>query len=160
MNFLKSQLKSIKRKDYPVAVFIADVDHFKKVNDTYGHPFGDKVLFKISNVINSYMRKTDCFARYGGEEFAGIMPGLSMENAYRVIKRIHDAVGAAVTSDESKGVQVRVTISIGVSQLNKYETIEDTISKADVALYEAKKERNKVVCAQPWLNGDSLLPNP
>jgi diguanylate cyclase (GGDEF)-like protein len=72
-----------------------------------------------------------------------------MENAYKVIMRIHDAVGATITSDESTGAQAKVTISIGVSQLDKYESIEDTINKADVALYKAKKERNKVVCAQP-----------
>jgi diguanylate cyclase (GGDEF)-like protein len=149
MSFLKSQMRSIKRKDFPVAVFIADLDHFKKINDTYGHPFGDKVLSNISSVINSYMRKTDCFARYGGEEFAGIMPGLKMENAYAVIMRIHDAVGKTITTDESTGTQVSVTISIGVSQLNKFESIEDVIKKADAALYEAKKDRDKVVCAQP-----------
>jgi diguanylate cyclase (GGDEF)-like protein len=146
MSFLKSQLKNIKRKEFPVVIFIADVDHFKSINDTYGHPFGDKVLFNISNVINTYMRKTDCFARYGGEEFAGIMPGLSIENAHEVIMRIHNAVGTTVTSDESLGIQVKVTISIGVSQLNKYKSIEDAIKRADVALYEAKKERNNVVC--------------
>jgi diguanylate cyclase (GGDEF)-like protein len=149
MSFLKSQLRTIKRNDYPVAIFMADVDHFKKINDTYGHPFGDKVLFNISNVINTYMRKTDCFARYGGEEFAGIMPGLSMENAYEVITRIHNAVGSTVTNDESTGVQVKVTISIGISQLNRHQSIEDAISTADVALYQAKKDRNKVVCSQP-----------
>jgi diguanylate cyclase (GGDEF)-like protein len=148
MNFLKAQLKTLKRNEYPVAIFMADVDHFKNINDTYGHPFGDKVLFNISSVINSYMRKTDCFARYGGEEFAGIMPGLSMNNAYVVIKRIHDAVGATVTSDDSMGVQVKVTISIGVAQLDRNQSLEDAIKKADVALYEAKKERNKVVYTQ------------
>jgi diguanylate cyclase (GGDEF)-like protein len=95
------------------------------------------------------MRKTDCFARYGGEEFAGIMPGLSMENAHEVIMRIHNAVGSTITSDESTGVQVKVTISIGVSQLDKHQSIEDAISTADVALYQAKKDRNKVVCSQP-----------
>jgi diguanylate cyclase (GGDEF)-like protein len=147
MNFLKSQLKAVKRKNYPVAIFIADVDHFKNVNDTYGHLFGDKVLSKICNVINAYMRKTDCFARYGGEEFAGIMPGLGAERSYDVIKRIHDAVAATVTSDESMGIQAKVTISIGVSQLTRYESIEEALKKADVALYEAKKERNKVVFA-------------
>jgi diguanylate cyclase (GGDEF)-like protein len=145
MSFLKSQIKTIKRKQYPVAIFIADVDHFKNVNDTYGHPFGDKVLYNVSNVINGYMRKTDCFARYGGEEFAGIMPGLGMDRSHEVIKRIHDAVGATVTCDESMGVQIKVTISIGVSQLTRNESIEEAIKKADVALYEAKKERNKIV---------------
>jgi diguanylate cyclase (GGDEF)-like protein len=125
------------------------LDHFKKVNDTYGHPFGDKVLYNLSNVINAYMRKTDCFARYGGEEFAGIMPGLSMENAYEALKRIHDAVGATETVDESLGFRVKVTVSIGVTQLNNSESTEDAIKRADVALYEAKKERNRVVCAEP-----------
>jgi diguanylate cyclase (GGDEF)-like protein len=145
ISFLRAQLKTIKKKDYPVLIFIADVDHFKNINDTYGHPFGDKVLFNISNEINAYMRKTDCFARYGGEEFAGIMPGLSMDNANDVIKRIHNAVSEVVTCDESLGVQASVTISIGVAWLSRYESIEDVIKKADTALYEAKKERNKVV---------------
>jgi diguanylate cyclase (GGDEF)-like protein len=149
MSFLRAQLKAIKRKDYPVAIFIVDVDHFKKINDTYGHPLGDKVLFNVSNLMNSYMRKTDCLARYGGEEFAGIMPGLSMDNAYEVLMRIHDAVGATETCDESTGFQVKVTISIGVSQLNRNESMDDAIKRADVALYEAKKDRNKVVCAKP-----------
>ena len=149
MNFLKSQMKTIRRNDYPVIIFIADIDHFKKVNDTYGHPFGDKVLFNICSVINAYMRKTDCFARYGGEEFSGIMPGLTMERAYKVIKRIHDAVGETETCDESMNVRVKITISIGVSQLNRFESHEIAIKKADVALYEAKKERNKVVYALP-----------
>jgi diguanylate cyclase (GGDEF)-like protein len=72
-----------------------------------------------------------------------------MENAYKVIMRIHDAVGETVTSDEPLGINAKVTISIGVSQLNKYETAEEALKKADVALYAAKKERNKVVCAQP-----------
>jgi diguanylate cyclase (GGDEF)-like protein len=149
MSYLKSQMKSVKRRDYPVVIFIADIDHFKQVNDTYGHPFGDKVLLNISNVINAYMRKTDCFARYGGEEFTGVMPGLNMENAYEVIKRIHDAVGMTITSDESRDIQIKVTISIGVTQLSRHESVEDAIKRADIALYEAKKERNKVVCVHP-----------
>jgi diguanylate cyclase (GGDEF)-like protein len=149
MSSLKSNLKLIKRKDYPVTIFIADIDHFKNINDTYGHPFGDKVLFNISSVVNGFMRRTDCFARYGGEEFAGILPGLSLENASIVLKRIHDAVGLTVTSDESIGAHAKVTISIGVSQLNNHESIEGAIKKADIALYEAKRERNKIVIAQP-----------
>jgi diguanylate cyclase (GGDEF)-like protein len=149
MGYLKAQMKAVKRRDHPVVIFIADIDHFKKVNDTYGHPFGDKVLYNVSNVINAYMRKTDCFARYGGEEFTGVMPHLNMENAYTVIKRIHDAVGATETCDESKGVQLKVTISIGVTQLSRHESVEDAIKRADTALYDAKKERNKVVYAHP-----------
>jgi diguanylate cyclase (GGDEF)-like protein len=144
-SFLKAHVKAIKKRDNPAILFIADVDHFKKVNDTYGHPFGDKVLINISSVINNHMRKTDCFARYGGEEFIGVMPGLNLEDAREVIGRIHNAVGTAVTHDELHGIKLQVTISIGVTQLNRNEAVENTIKKADIALYEAKKDRNMVV---------------
>ncbi len=105
-SFLRAQLKAIKQKDYPVILFMADLDHFKQINDTYGHPFGDKVLSNVSAIMNAHMRKTDCLARYGGEEFAGIMPGLNMEQASEVIQRIHDAVGAAPVSDEEGSVRI------------------------------------------------------
>jgi diguanylate cyclase (GGDEF)-like protein len=144
-NFLKAQLKAIKKKDYPVMVFMADLDHFKNVNDTYGHPFGDKVLTNISSIMNSYMRKTDCLARYGGEEFVAIMPGLKPEHARDVVERIHQAVGNTVTNDESGNVSVKVTISIGVVHLDKNVGIENAIKHADIALYEAKKTRDAVV---------------
>jgi diguanylate cyclase (GGDEF)-like protein len=139
------QLKAIKKKDFPVMLFIADADHFKNINDTYGHPFGDKVLTNISSIMNSYMRKTDCLARYGGEEFVAIMPGLSPENANEVVKRIHEAVGNAVTNSDDGSISVRVTISIGVVHLDKNIGIENAIKNADTALYEAKKTRNAVV---------------
>ena len=144
-SFLRAQLKAIKQKDYPVILFMADLDHFKQINDTYGHPFGDKVLSNVSAIMNAHMRKTDCLARYGGEEFAGIMPGLNMEQASEVIQRIHDAVGAAPVSDEEGSVRIRVTISIGVAQLNRHESINNAIKRADTALYEAKKTRNAVI---------------
>jgi diguanylate cyclase (GGDEF)-like protein len=143
--FLRTQLKAIKKKNAPVMLFIADVDHFKKINDTYGHPFGDKVLANISSIMNSYMRKTDCLARYGGEEFAAILPDLSPEHASEVVKRIHEAVGNTITIDDYEGISVQVTISIGVVLLDKHTNIEQAIKHADIALYEAKKTRNTVV---------------
>lgn len=151
-NFLRIQLKAIKKKDYPVMVFMADVDHFKKINDTYGHPFGDKVLANISGIMNSYMRKTDCLARYGGEEFAAIMPGLSPKRAGEVVKRIHKAVGNTVTSDEKDGISAQVTISIGAVQLDKSANIENAIKHADIALYDAKKTRNAIVFYDASMN--------
>jgi diguanylate cyclase (GGDEF)-like protein len=151
VSFLKAQLKAIERKDYPVIVFIADLDHFKEVNDTYGHPFGDRVLSNISGLMNNFMRHSDCLARYGGEEFAAIMPRLKMENAYEVLRRIHNVVGSAFTSDESGDIKVNVTISIGVAQLNKKASIDETIKNADLALYEAKKTRNAIVFHTPGL---------
>ncbi|MDR2897806.1 MAG: GGDEF domain-containing protein [Spirochaetaceae bacterium] len=144
-NFLKTQLKAIKRKDFPVMVFMADVDHFKNINDTYGHPFGDKVLTNISGIMNSFMKKTDCLARYGGEEFAAIMPGVNLEQARNIVKQIHEAVGNSVTKDETDGISAQVTISIGVVRLDRNASTDDAIKHADIALYEAKKTRNAVV---------------
>ena len=151
ISFLKAQIKTLKRKDYPVVVFIADIDHFKKINDTYGHPFGDRVLANVSGVMNDFMRKTDCLARYGGEEFAAILPGLKMENSRDVIQRIHNAVCSAETVDDSGDLRIKVTISIGVAQLNRNASIENAIKNADIALYEAKKTRNAVVFYTPDL---------
>jgi len=149
MSFLKAQIKTLKRKEYPVIIFIADIDFFKKVNDTYGHLFGDKVLSHISGIMNDFMRKNDCLARYGGEEFAAIMPGLKMEEASALIQRLHKAVASAVTSDDSGNIKLQVTISIGVAQLNRNESIENAIGNADTALYEAKKTRNTIVLYTP-----------
>jgi diguanylate cyclase (GGDEF)-like protein len=156
VRFLKAHIKALKRKEYPVIIFIADIDHFKNVNDTYGHLFGDKVLSHVSGIMNEFMRKTDCLARYGGEEFAAIMPGLKMENAIDVVRRIHNAVGSAVTADESGDIKLNVTISIGVAQLNKNESIDNAISNADTALYEAKKTRNTVVLHTPGMTESSF----
>jgi len=160
VSFLKAQIKTLKRKDYPVVIFIADIDHFKSINDTYGHPFGDKVLTNVSGVMNDFMRKTDCLARYGGEEFAAIMPGLKMENAHDVIQRIHKAVCSTVTSDESGDMKIKVTISIGVAQLNRNASIENAIKNADIALYEAKKTRNAVVFYNPSLSENGFTAPP
>ena len=160
VSFLKAQIKTLKRKDYPVVIFMADIDHFKSINDTYGHPFGDRVLSNVSGVMNDFMRKTDCLARYGGEEFAAIMPGLKMENANEVIKRIHNAVCSTVTSDESGETNVKVTISIGVAQLNKNASIDNAIKNADLALYEAKKTRNTIVFYTPALAESGLTALP
>lgn len=145
LDSLKAHLKAIKRNEYPVVVFMADIDHFKTVNDTYGHPFGDKVLANVSSTMNALMRKSDCLARYGGEEFSAIMPGLSLDKAQEVVSRIHAAVGRTVTRDEAAGTELCVTISIGVAAMTQYASVDQVIQNADIALYQAKKTRNTVV---------------
>lgn len=74
---LKTHMKEARKRNTPVTVFMADLDHFKAVNDTYGHPFGDVVLESMCHTMSGVLRKTDCLARYGGEEFIGVLPGLS-----------------------------------------------------------------------------------
>jgi diguanylate cyclase (GGDEF)-like protein len=142
MHTLKNHVKSAQKKDIPVTVFMADLDHFKKVNDTYGHPFGDTTLKTISRVVASALRKTDCLARYGGEEFVAFLPGMDIIKARRVIDRIRESVEATPIS--AKDTTIHITISIGVTQFVPGQTPADIIEKADKALYSAKMTRNTV----------------
>ncbi len=150
---LKAQLRMLKRKDYPAIIFMADIDHFKRINDSYGHPFGDLVLANIADVMKRHMRKGDCLARYGGEEFVAIIAGLDIKASYDVIKRMNSAVSTTITRDETEGREVSVTISIGVAELDKHESADQAVRNADSALYEAKKSRNTIVFHMPESGG-------
>ncbi len=122
-----------------VSVLMADIDYFKKVNDTYGHDMGDQVLLSVASVIKSCTRSNDYIIRWGGEEFLIIMPNCPFNEAINVAERIREKV-AATDNDVCP-----ITISLGVASYdgNNYE---NAITEADSALYEAKKSgRNKVV---------------
>ena len=146
MRTLKQQLRQSERNDSTVTVLMADIDHFKRVNDTYGHPFGDIVLRAVADTIDGVLRKTDCLARYGGEEFIAFLknggPGVN-----HVVERIRTAVEGAHIVNREMNEKVNITISIGVAHAVTGQTMADVINVADKALYEAKKTRNTV-----WIN--------
>jgi diguanylate cyclase (GGDEF)-like protein len=131
------------RQKCSFTVLMADVDEFKKYNDTYGHPAGDEVLKKVANILLSCTRAVDCTARYGGEEFAVLLTDTTGEAAMQVAKRIRTRVEA----EEFPGR--KITISIGLAEFPEHGyTADAVISSADEALYEAKRSgRNRVVCA-------------
>ncbi|MEZ4501096.1 MAG: GGDEF domain-containing protein [Dehalococcoidia bacterium] len=134
----------------PVAVVIADIDHFKRVNDTYGHPAGDRVLAAVADAVRNATRWGDVAARYGGEEFALILRGASPESAVEVAERMRTAV--AEQSIDIEGVSVHVTISAGVALNGDGDPADVVLAQADVALYEAKSAgRNRVCMAAPEL---------
>lgn len=121
----------------PFTVIMFDLDRFKRVNDTYGHLIGDKVLTMVGNVMKRELRSTDIMARFGGEEFIAILPGLSLEQGIDVAKRIADAIrGEAVALGD--GNFINVTSSIGVTQYRQNESIEETFKRVDDLLYRAK----------------------
>ena len=132
------------RNNRPFVVIMADVDHFKQYNDTFGHPEGDVVLKKVASVLKDCTRTIDCVARYGGEEFAGILPDTDMSGGMEVAERMR----ARVEATEFPGR--RVTISVGVAVFPKdAPTPKDVIAVADSALYIAKREgRNQVAQAR------------
>jgi diguanylate cyclase (GGDEF)-like protein len=136
------------RHGRPFSVFMADVDHFKRVNDTYGHNTGDEVLRALAERMAKALRAEDMLGRWGGEEFLALLPNTTVEGAYAVANRVRTmASGEPIVT--STGEQLRVTISIGCA------TVQDArdnsyVERADEALYKAKEEgRNRVVSSAP-----------
>lgn len=126
-----------------LSVIMMDVDHFKKFNDSFGHPAGDAVLQKVGTLLKQLGRKTDCIARYGGEEFVLLLPETSPEHAKILAQRIQQTVAGEQWEHR------QVTVSVGVCSLDANATsAADLLSGADKALYAAKNGgRNCVVCA-------------
>jgi diguanylate cyclase (GGDEF)-like protein len=131
----------------PPTLLLADVDHFKKVNDTYGHPAGDEVLRRVGEaLVRNFLRKEDFVARYGGEEFAVVMMDASLEDARGLAERVRKSVRGLLIEHGVHSIDV--TISIGLSSLLPGETASAWVDRADRALYDAKtKGRARVVVA-------------
>ncbi len=141
---LKEELERARRFKHKVALVMIDIDHFKKFNDTYGHPKGDEMLQRVACVIKDNIRTIDFAARYGGEEFAIILPEVSEEGAMVVAERIRQKVQQHVF--EINGEKVSITISAGIAIYpDDATTREELIDKADKALYLSKRTgRNRV----------------
>lgn len=130
-----------------LAVGVADLDHFKKINDRHGHAVGDAVLRTVARVLRDTGRVTDVAARLGGEEFGLLFPDTTLAQARKVAERIRAAVAAAPTRLPD-GTALHVTMSIGVAALGPGSTLDAAMSEADQALYVAKHQgRNQVVAA-------------
>jgi eukaryotic-like serine/threonine-protein kinase len=138
-----SQLDVARRNHRPMAAMMVDIDHFKRVNDTYGHATGDEVIRAVATVLREHVRQPDVFGRYGGEEFAVVQSEMHGD-PLQLGERLRAAVEATVVSGTSE--TIRVTISVGVAELKPDDTLESLLSRADEALYRAKEGgRNRVV---------------
>jgi two-component system cell cycle response regulator len=144
---LKQEFHRLGRFPEPISLLIIDIDHFKEINDTYGHPVGDAVLKDVSDIIKKTIRNIDVPARYGGEEFTVILIGTNARGALKMAERLRKAVMKKVFSAESKDFQITVSIGLSTSHDN-IRSKEELIEKADKALYHAKKTgRNRSI---PW----------
>ena len=140
---LLRRLAEYTRYQIPVTLMLADVDHFKKFNDTHGHLAGDEVLRGVAKTLFQAMREVDLVARYGGEEFAVIFPATTVQDAQRGAERGRAAIEAA--RFEFEGTTLAVTISGGLAEATKQDDSASLIKRADEALYAAKKGgRNQV----------------
>lgn len=137
---LYKEIKRSLRYGTPVAVILLDIDHFKAVNDTYGHPAGDRVLVDVARLITERIRETDIFGRWGGEEFMLICTETSARNAQGLAEQLRQTIEGHAFA----GIG-RCTASFGIAELGSEDTIEELIRRADDALYQAKKKgRNRV----------------
>lgn len=145
-DILAEQLLRAPFKGASVSVIMADVDHFKKINDTYGHQVGDEVLIEVAQRVREGMRSQDSVGRYGGEEFLMVLPGIGGTQAVLIAHRIRLLI-AQESFDTSEG-DISVTMSLGVSSTDFPNLVpaERLVNAADKALYQAKHEgRNRVV---------------
>jgi diguanylate cyclase (GGDEF)-like protein len=135
------------RREEPVTVLLADVDHFKKVNDTHGHLIGDNVLRGLADELRQQVRETDIVGRFGGEEFVVLLPRTGAEEACGIAERLRQSAGVVKVLAADAGTAVGVTISIGVAALGRHGgDLFELLAAADLALYRAKDTGRDRVC--------------
>ena len=141
---MEGEFERANRYETEMALILMDLDHFKEVNDTHGHPAGDMVLSEIGRILKELIRRNDIACRYGGEEFAVILPNVSRDNIYAAYERFREIVSKQPFEYETK--KIHITISIGIAFSNDAKLINDLLTHADQALYQAKKTgRNKTL---------------
>jgi len=141
------EVSRAKRHDTPLAALSLDIDHFKRINDTYGHSAGDDVLRRLAQVVQANLRDHDIFGRIGGEEFAVTLIECPMHEALEIAERLRHALSKTLTGEAGRGV--RFTVSIGVAGLMGGDSLDCLLTRADGALYAAKRSgRNKVMVAE------------
>jgi diguanylate cyclase (GGDEF)-like protein len=140
------ELERAKRYGHALGSIMFDLDHFKKVNDTYGHAIGDLVLKEMAARFIPLIRKVDVFGRYGGEEFALILPETNLEKALVVAERLRHAAREPIQTEQ--GI-LNITISMGISELKRSTTdVQSLLNCADQALYQAKEAGRDRVCVE------------
>jgi len=143
---IEEEVSRWKRFDNPLSMVIWDIDFFKKVNDTFGHKAGDKVLRTVAQLLYKRIRATDFLARYGGEEFVMLLPGTKQEETLRLVNEMRQQVETC--GFHNHGEAVTITVSCGISSFNEGDSITQVFERADKALYKAKKNgRNQCVAA-------------
>jgi two-component system cell cycle response regulator len=143
-NVLAKEIPRALRHGRQLSIMMIDIDHFKDVNDTYGHITGDSVLRDLAGILERRLRPDDELGRYGGEEFCAILPETSLEGAIRIGETLRSLVEGHAFVVE--GEQIKVTISVGITELKKGMDMKAFYKSADEMLYEAKRTGRNKVC--------------
>ncbi|MBN1799771.1 MAG: GGDEF domain-containing protein [Spirochaetales bacterium] len=139
-DILEKEIAQANRNNSRLSLILFDIDHFKKINDKYGHDIGDKILNIVAQRVNSCIRKSDFLFRIGGEEFAIVAAQTTAAQARILAEKIRETIAARKYIHD-----ITVTLSLGVAELRKADSTEDIFRKADAALYKAKQAgRNRV----------------
>ena len=135
----------------PLALVLLDIDHFKRVNDGFGHPVGDALLRRTAGTIAAALREPAMAARFGGEEFAVLLPGLALADAYETAETLRLAVAAQTFALRNTGAKLgSITVSLGLAMHQPSEDVAELLTQADAALYRAKQEgRNRTMTNPP-----------
>lgn len=144
-NSMDEYLEYAKEHDEQLALAMLDIDHFKKINDTYGHDVGDKAIIALADILRSSTNTMDLVARFGGEEFCIILKNVTRESSYEIMERLRSKVEEFYFI-VNKNTKINFTISIGALLYNIEESLENNINEADMLLYKAKNSgRNQLV---------------
>lgn len=141
---LESELARWKRYKTPLCLIVWDIDHFKSINDNYGHKAGDKVLLLIAKQLSDHSRNTDFISRFGGEEFTMLLPNTDKQAALTVANHLRQTIEK--TGFNASGTSVAITISCGITEFTDGDTDESAFDRADQALYQAKEEGRNRCC--------------
>jgi diguanylate cyclase (GGDEF)-like protein len=151
--------QTAQKNHFHLTLVLLDLDHFKKVNDTYGHQAGDQLLKRFVKKLERILNKSDIFARIGGEEFAILLSQINSDDAYILAEKIRKEIENDFITYE--GQDIFVTTSIGISENKETDTeFKNIFSRADIALYQAKNEGRNRTCYIEFSNDDVHCPNP
>jgi two-component system, cell cycle response regulator len=152
---LRDEFERSHRSGDPLAVAMVDLDRFKQVNDTYGHPTGDVILYETARILKETAREIDMVGRYGGEEFIVVLPNTGEEEAARFAERVRTAVGEYVFRDDATEVQMTLSAGVAAHPGDDTDGPDHLLRRADQALYAAKEGgRNQVIRASALREGD------
>jgi len=150
--------QTAQKNELNLTLLLLDLDHFKKVNDTYGHQAGDLLLIRFVETVENILTKSDIFSRIGGEEFAILLSQINREDAYDLAEKIRKEVENITINYEGQNVFVRT--SIGITRNGPTDTsFDDMFSRSDMALYKAKKEGRNQTCCAPFSEANTHCPH-